>query len=148
MIRFKKLVDVESREDQADVEDDTDEEEMDNINLDNNRERHWRMVFEDNDVGVDDAKTLAHAKMWDVYVNEKEKLVKGGYLVEFFIHDNKKVLWIVVNDHFVEGPTDHEEIGLWGFDLNFFDEDRDGVVREGSSEFPYLLMLINIWPGN
>ena len=52
---------------------------MDYVNLDNKRERHWRMVFEDNDGGVDDPKSLLHAKKWDVYVNEKENLVKGGY---------------------------------------------------------------------
>ena len=51
-------------------------------------------------------------------------------------------------NHFVEEPTDNEEIGLRGFDFDFFDEDEEGVVREGYSEFPYLLMLINIWTGN
>ena len=30
-----------------------------------------RMVFEDNDGGLDDKKALLHAKRWDVYVNEK-----------------------------------------------------------------------------
>ena len=39
-----------------------DEEEMDNVNLDEERGRHWRMVFEDNGGGVDDAKALLHAK--------------------------------------------------------------------------------------
>ena len=68
--------------------------------------------------------------------------------MEFFSHDKKKVLWEVVEDHFVEEPTDHEEIGLWGLYFNFFDEDEEGFVIEGSSEFPYVLMLINIWPGN
>ena len=28
----------------------------------------------------------------------------------------------------------------------FFDKDEKGVGREGSSEFPYLLMLIKLWP--
>ena len=51
-------------------------------------------------------------------------------------------------NHFVEEPTDNEEIGLRGFDFDFFDEDEEGVVREGYSEFPYLLMLIKLWAGN
>ena len=51
------------------MDDDTDEEDMDNVNLENDRERHWRMMFEDNDGGVDDTKALLHAKRWDVYVN-------------------------------------------------------------------------------
>ena len=44
---------------------------MDNVNLDNERERHCRMVFEDNGVGVDNENSLLHAKRWDLYVNEK-----------------------------------------------------------------------------
>ena len=147
MLRFKKKVGVDSKEEQADVEDDPDEDEMDDVNLDDKRERHWRMAFEYNDGGVDDAKALLHAKRWDIYANEKEKLVKGGYSVEVVGNDKKKVLWEVVDDHVLEEPTDHEEIGLRGFDFNYFDEDEEGVVREGSSDFPYLPMLINIFPG-
>ena len=63
-------------------------------------------------------------------------------------HYKKKVIWGVVDDHVVEEPTDHEELGLWGFDFNYFGGDEEGVVREGSSEFSYLLMLIKLWPGN
>ena len=54
------------------MDDDPDEEEMDDINLYNERERHWSMVFEDNDGGVDNAKTLLHANRWDVCVNGME----------------------------------------------------------------------------
>ena len=53
------------------MEDEYDGEEMDDINLNNERERHWRVVFEDNDGGVDDAKALLYTKRWDIYVNEK-----------------------------------------------------------------------------
>ena len=95
MLRFKKEVSVDSKKEQADVEDDLDEEDMEDVNLDDERERQWRMVFEDNDGGVDDAKSLLHANRWDVYVNEKEKLVKGGYFVEVVDHDRGKVLWEV-----------------------------------------------------
>ena len=112
---------------------------MEDINLDDERELHWRMVFEDNDGGVDDAKELLHDKRWDIYVNEKENLVKGVYLVEVVGHDKKKVIWEVVNYHVVEEPSDNEEIGLQGFDFNVFEKDWEGVVREGSSEFAYLL---------
>ena len=74
---------------------------LDVVNIDNERERHWRMVSEENDGGMDDAKELLNAKRWDLYVNEKEQLVKGGYSVEVFGHDKKKVLWEVVDDHVV-----------------------------------------------
>ena len=61
--------------------------------------------------------------------------------------EKKKVLWGVVNDNVVEEPTGHEEIGLRGVDFNVFGEDEEGVVREGSIEFPYLLMAIKLCPG-
>ena len=51
------------------MEDDPDEEEMHNVNLENEREHHWRKVFEDNDGGVDNAKALLHDKSCDIYVN-------------------------------------------------------------------------------
>ena len=39
-------------------------------------------------------------------------------------------------------------MGLKGVYINVFDEDDEGFVREGSSEFPYLLMLIKLCPGD
>ena len=146
ILRFRKEVDVESKEDQVDVEDEPDEEEMDDVNFYDERERHWKMVFEDNAGGVDYAKALIHARRWDVYVNEKGKLVKGGYLVEVVGHDGKKVLSGVVNDHVVEELADHDEIGLQGFHFKFSGEGEKGVGTEGSSEFPSLLILIKVWP--
>ena len=37
---------------------------------------------------------------------------------------------------------------LWGIALNCFDEDEEGVVREGLSDYTHLLMLMKIWPGD
>ena len=48
MIWFKKEVGVHSMEEQVDVEDDTDEEDMEDQKLENLRERYWMMIFEDN----------------------------------------------------------------------------------------------------
>ena len=73
ILNFKKEVDVESKEDQADVEYNTDEEEMDDVNLDNEREHHWMMVSKKNDGGVDNAQALLHVKRWDVYENRNKK---------------------------------------------------------------------------
>ena len=55
------------------LEIDPDEEEKDDINIDDERERHWRNFFEDNEGGVD-KKALLHAKRWNLYLNEKENL--------------------------------------------------------------------------
>ena len=50
------------------------------------------MVFKDNGGGMGDKKELIHTKRWDVYLNEKENIIKGGYLVEFVGSDRKKVI--------------------------------------------------------
>ena len=78
-----------------------------------------------------DEKALLHDKRWDLYLNEKGSLVKGKYSVEVVGHNKKEVLWEVVGDHVVEEPSDHEDMGLRGFDFNIFDEEKEGVVREG-----------------
>ena len=44
--------------------------------------------------------------------------------------DKKKVLWEVVDNHVVVEVNDHDEIGLWGFDFNFFDGDEEGFYTE------------------
>ena len=67
---FKKKVSVDSKEEQADVKDDTDEEQMGDVNLDDEREPHWRMVFDNNGGEVDDKKALVHDKRWYICVNE------------------------------------------------------------------------------
>ena len=115
MTSFNKDVGIESKEEQAYMEDDPDKEEMEYAKLDDEREHQWRMVFEENYGGVDDWRELLHAQRWDVYVNEKEKLIKGEYSVEIDISDRKKVIWEVVDNHVVEEENDHDEIGLWGF---------------------------------
>ena len=63
------------------MERDTYEEDMEDVKLDHERERYWRMFFEDNDIGVDDKKALLHSKRCDLYVNEKGSLIKSVYLV-------------------------------------------------------------------
>ena len=41
-------------------------------------------------------------------------------------HDKKKVLWEVVEDHVVEEPSDHEDIGLRGLISMFSTKMRRG----------------------
>ena len=79
-----------------------DEEEMEGVILEEEIERHWKMVFEDNDGGVVDQKAILHAKMWYLYTNEKKALIKGGYYVEVSGSDRKKVLWGVIDYHVLE----------------------------------------------
>ena len=51
------------------MEPDPDEEEVEDVRLENKRECHWKMFFEDNDGGVDDQKAILNNKSWDVYLN-------------------------------------------------------------------------------
>ena len=62
-------------------------------------------------------------------------LVRGGFLLEFFVHDGKKVLWEVVKDHVVEEPNDHEEIGPQGFDFNFSTKMRRVLLEKSPVSF-------------
>ena len=43
---------------------------MEDFKLDGERERHWRMVFEDSGGGVENNKVILHYKSWGVYMNE------------------------------------------------------------------------------
>ena len=48
------------------VEPDTDKEDIYCVVLGDVKERHWRMVFKENNGGVDRMKSLLHAKKWDI----------------------------------------------------------------------------------
>ena len=62
----------------------TDEVDIYAVVLNDERERRCHMVFEYKNVGVDGTKALLYAKKWDICYLEKEVLVKGDYLVEFY----------------------------------------------------------------
>ena len=63
------------------MEPDPDEEDMEYVKLDDKKDRKWRIVFEDNDGGVEYQKAIIHDKRWDLYMNEKGSLIKGWYYV-------------------------------------------------------------------
>ena len=68
-LHFNNMDGVARKEEHWDTDPDTDEEDMEDVKLDHKRERHWRIVFEDNNGGVDNKKSILHAKRWDVYIN-------------------------------------------------------------------------------
>ena len=88
LLQFKTEDEIGNKEEQTELYNDPDEEEMDDVNIYEERERHWRKKIGDNEGGVDE-KALLHAKRWDLYLKKKESLVKGKYSVEVFGHDNK-----------------------------------------------------------
>ena len=65
-LHFIKQYGVYQREQQAGVEIDTGEEQIKDLVLNDERQRHWCMVFKDNNRGVDGKKFLLHAKNWYV----------------------------------------------------------------------------------
>ena len=147
-LHFVKEYGVDKRQDQVCVEKGPDEEYIGDVVLDDERQRHWLIVFEENNVGVDGTKALLHAKKWDVYNSEKEALLKGGYSVEVSEKDRKKVIWEVVDNHVVQEGVEHEELGLRGFGFNLFNEEREGCVGDDVKELPYFLVLMKLWPQN
>ena len=66
-IYFIKEDDLYKRGEQVGVDPYPDEEEIKYAVLDDDREHHWRMVFEGVNGGMDRTKSLLHAKKWDVY---------------------------------------------------------------------------------
>ena len=67
--------------------------------FDDERERHWGMIFDDNNGRVDGTNNLLHAKKWYVCNSQNAALVKVRYWVEVAEKDRNKVIWEVVNDH-------------------------------------------------
>ena len=65
-LNFIKYDGVHKRQDQLGLDPDPDEEQIEDVVLNDERERHWYMVFEDNNGGVYGKKALIHAKKWDV----------------------------------------------------------------------------------
>ena len=53
------------------MESNPDKEETKDVPLENERERHWKMIFDNSEGGLDDVKALLHAKKWYVYLSEK-----------------------------------------------------------------------------
>ena len=65
-LHFIKQDELYNREDQVDVEPDPDEDYIKYVFLNDEIERHWSMVFQDNNGGLDGTKALLHAQKWDV----------------------------------------------------------------------------------
>ena len=96
---------------------DPEKEETEDTRIENEWERCWRKIFEDNSRGIYDEKEFLHSKIWDVYMCEKLSLSQGGYYVEMSGYYVKKGIWEVVDDHVVEEPKDNGDIGLRVFDF-------------------------------
>ena len=64
---------------------------------------------------MDDEKHIIHAISSDIYMNEKQLLIKVEYFTELSGSGEKKVIWVVLENHVVENPNENDEIGPWVF---------------------------------
>ena len=71
----------------------------------------WRYVAQEGD----DKKEI-HALRWDIYVKEKEELIKRYFSVFFPDPKGRNIVWNCVKDHITEGKDQYRAIGLHGFD--------------------------------
>ena len=84
--------------------------------MEDSREEHWRYVYEDGN----DKKNI-HALRWDVYIKEKEDLIKGEFLVSVSHPKEGNIVWTCVKDHIIEENKQYKSIGLRGFDYELFE---------------------------
>ena len=69
---------------------------------DEERDNHFRgFVVEDNNYVVYYDKFLVHAKLWYFYMNKKPFMIKGVYYMEVSGSDGKKIVWEMVEYHFI-----------------------------------------------
>ena len=65
-LEFNKEDDIYTKDKDTEMGDDLDKGNMEDGKLEDEKERPWRMVLEGNEGGIDDEKSLLHAKRWDL----------------------------------------------------------------------------------
>ena len=75
-------------------------------------------------------------------------MVKGGYSDYVAEVNGKKVTWEVANDHVVHEGVEDEDLGLQGFGFYLFNEERQGCVGDDVKELLYLVIIMDLWPGD
>ena len=76
---------------------DPDLNEEEDTRMDDTRDEHWRDIAKDGD----DKKNI-HALRWEVYVKEKEDLIKREFLVSIPHPKGGNIVWTCVKDHIIE----------------------------------------------
>ena len=127
-------------EDQVAEEIDTDLNEEEDIRLDAIREENWRDVSDEGE-----NKKNIHALRWEVYVKNKQELIKREFLVSVPNPKGGKIVWACGKYHIIYEKKDYKDIGLRGFDFKLFEEQEGRETRQGLDEYPYLKHLIQLW---
>ena len=105
------------------------------------RDKNWRDVSEEGD-----NKKNIHDLRWDVYVKDKEKLIKREFSVPVPHTEGGGIVWTCVKDRIIDEKQQYEAIGLRGFYYKLFEEEEAGGNRERLEGCPYLEHLIQLWP--
>ena len=92
--------------------------------MDKIREEHWRDVAEEAE-----NKKKINEQRWEVYVKDKDGLIKREFSVSVPHPKGGGVVWTCVKDHIIDEKEDHKEIGLSGFDYKLFEEEEGGGTR-------------------
>ena len=53
-----------------------------------------------------------------------------------------------VKDNIIKEKEYYKAIGLRGFDYKLFEEEEGRGIQEGFDGYPYLMHLIQLWPGD
>ena len=61
-------------------------------------EKHWKDIVEEN---IND-KGKFHEIMWEVYMKEREGLIKRGFPVEVLHQKRGKIVWTCVEDNIIK----------------------------------------------
>ena len=105
-------------------------------------EENYRDIAEEGD----DKKKI-HEMRWEVYVKEKEELIKGDFWCPFHIRKGG-IIWTCVKDPIIDEKNQYKAIGIRVFDFKLFEEEEGGGTRVGLYGYPYLKHLIQLWLGD
>ena len=79
--------------------------EKEDIRQDEIQEDHWRDISDEGD----DKKDI-HALRWEVYVKEKQELIKREFLVSVPHPKGGAIFWTCVKDRIIDEKEDYKDI--------------------------------------
>ena len=72
-------------------------------------------------------------------------MIKREFLLSVPHPKGGAIVWTFVKDHIIDEKEYYKDIGLCGFNSNFFEEEEVGGTREGLYGYPYLKHIIQLW---
>ena len=85
---------------------------------------------------------------WEVYMKNKEGLIKRYFLLVVPHSEGGDIVWTCVEDNINKVKDEYKPIRLRLFDYKLFGEEDGGWVRKGIYGYQYLNHLIELGPGD